>query len=130
MDTAFSVSSIALQSISSAGVVNAAGVDVGERVQATDDDGSSSLSELGERAGIENFSRAGTEANDTEAETERLEDSPQKQRRQRDMVLTSTNGTYGDHQNHSVAGTVPRKITSRGSSSNAEKSSLNWLTVP
>ena len=119
---------MASQRLSSAGLEDATGVDDGEKGQAAEDDRSSSLSELGDRAGIDHSSPAGSEANDTEAETERLEDSPQKQRKQRDVVLTSTNGTYGDHQNQSVAGTLPEKAGSLGLYS-TDISYWNWLTA-
>ena len=73
--------------------------------QADVDDRSSSLSELGERAGheeVENVSHGDSEANDTEAETERLEESPQKQRELNNVVLASTNGIYGDRESSAV----------------------------
>ena len=92
------------------------GVDHDEKLQAAEDDRSSSLSELGDRAGIEQSSSAPSEANDTEAETERLEDSPQKQR-QRDVVLTSSNGAYGSHQDHSAAEILPKQNGRLGESS-------------
>ena len=101
-NTVSSISTIAPARISSLDLENASGAGDGENVQTVDDDGSSSLSELGDRAGAEHSSRAGSEANDTEAETERLESSPQKQRRQRNVVLNSTSGTYGDHQHQPV----------------------------
>ena len=120
-NTVSSVPRLAPQIISSPELENATGVEDGEKVQAAEDDRSSSLSELGDRAGIDHSSRAASraasEANDTEAETERLEDSPQKQRRQRDVVLTSTNGTYGDHQGQPVARTLPGQFASTGESS-------------
>lgn len=122
-----SIPSTAPQTISGLDVEDATGID-GEKVEAADDDRSSSLSELGDRAGIEHSSRAGSEANDTEAETERLEDSPQKQRRQRDVLLTSTNGTYGDHQNQSVACALLENCASPGQISTAIFY-LKWLTV-
>lgn len=59
------------------------------------DDRSSSLSEIGDRVGNEDISSArlalvdGSEANDTEAETERLEDSPQRTRKRKNVVMTS-----------------------------------------
>ena len=108
------IPSTAPQSFSSADLQIANGLADGEKLQAEEDDRSSSLSELGDRAGITHSSRAGSEANDTEAETERLEDSPQKQRRQQDVVLTSTNGAYGDHQNQPVAHTLSANIDSPG----------------
>ena len=73
--------------------------------QADVDDRSSSLSELGERAVHEegeNISRGGSEVNDTEAETERLEESPQKQRGLHNVVLASTNGMYGDSKSSAI----------------------------
>lgn len=117
------IPSIAPQSFSSADLQHANGLIDGEKLQAEEDDRSSSLSELGDRAGVTHSSRAGSEANDTEAETERLEDSPQKQRRHQDVVLTSTNGAYSDHQNQPVASTLPANIDSPGQSS-AESASM------
>ena len=107
------------QNMSEPDFENATGVDNGANVQAADDDRSSSLSELGDRAGLEHYSRPGSEANDTEAETERLENSPQKQRKQRNVVLTSFNGTYGDQQNQSVARTLQERCASPGQSATA-----------
>ncbi|CAF9937790.1 MAG: hypothetical protein ALECFALPRED_007392 [Alectoria fallacina] len=114
---------MAPQVFSSADRENASGVEDGEKLQAEEDDRSSSLSELGDRVGIEHSSRAGSEANDTEAETERLEDSPQKQRRHQDVVLTSTNATYIDHQNQSATHILPERTASPGLSS-AENASM------
>lgn len=65
-----------------------------------EDDRSSSLSEIGERADQDRpditFSDGsdGSDVNDTEAETERLEDSPQKLRTHQNLVMTSTNGLH------------------------------------
>lgn len=110
-----SILSTAPKTISGLNVEDATGIDDGEKVEAADDDRSSSLSELGDRAGIEHSSRAGSEANETEAETERLEASPHKQRRQRDVLLTSTNSTYDDHhQNRSVTRTLLENCASPG----------------
>ena len=127
-DTVISVPNIAPQRMSSAHLEKATGVDVVEKVQAAGDDRSSSLSELGDPAGIERSSHAGSEANDTEAETERLEDSPHKQRRQRDVFLTSTNGTSSDHHNQSVADAIPENGVSLGQSV-IEMSHWNRLTA-
>ena len=127
-DTIFSVPNIAPPTMSGARLENVTGVDVVEKVQATGDDRSSSLSELGDPAGIERSSRAGSEANDTEAETERLEDSPQKQRSQRDVVLTSTNGTYTDHQNQPVADAIPENSVGLGQSVQ-RMLHRSWLTA-
>lgn len=111
-DTVVLVPSMAPQTTSNADLENATAAEDGEKLQAEEDDRSSSLSELGDHAGIENSSRAGSEANDTEAETERLEDSPHKQRGHQGMVLTSTSGAYGDHQNQSVACALPQEMAS------------------
>ena len=84
--------------------------------QADVDDRSSSLSELGERAGneeVDNGSHGDSEPNDTEAETERLEDSPQKQRELHDVVLASTNGMYGDRES-SATGTLLEEFRENG----------------
>lgn len=73
--------------------------------QADVDDRSSSLSELGERAGHEegdNISHGDSEVNDTEAETERLEESPQKQRELHNVILASTNGMYSDPKSSAI----------------------------
>ena len=57
------------------------------------DDGSSSLSEIEERGVTEHLDSAimanGSDGGDTDAETERLEDSPQKTRSQQNVVLTA-----------------------------------------
>ena len=113
-NTVSSIPNISPQELSNPYLENATGVENGENGQVADDDRSSSLSELGDRAGLEHYSRAGSEANDTEAETERLENSPQKQRRRRDVVLTSTNGIYGDQQNQSVARILPENRAGPG----------------
>ena len=58
------------------------------------DDRSSSLSEIGERGGRDepgNEIEEPSDAIDTEAETERLEDSPQKIRKHQNVVLTQIN---------------------------------------
>lgn len=60
------------------------------------DDRSSSLSEIGDRAGNDDVVSTrlgvagGSEANDTEAETERLEDSPQKTLKHNNVVMLSS----------------------------------------
>lgn len=60
------------------------------------DDRSSSLSEIGDRVGNDDLVSTrlgvakGPEANDTEAETERLEDSPQKTLKHKNMVMLSS----------------------------------------
>lgn len=122
-DTVVSLPSVGPQTMSSADLENATGVEDGKKLLAEEDDRSSSLSELGDRAGIEHSSRAGSEANDTEAETERLEESPRKHRRHQDVVLTSANGTYGDHQNQPAAHHLPERVASPGQYS-AKNSSI------
>ena len=112
-DTVITLPNTAPQTMSSADFEHATDLEDGDRQQAEEDDRSSSLSE----PGIEHSSRAASEANDTEAETERLEDSPQKQIKHQDVFLTSTNGSYGDHQKQSVARTLPEKFASPGQSS-------------
>ena len=80
------------------------------------DDRSSSLSELGERAGheeVENMSHGDSEANDTEAETERLEESPQKLRELNNVVLASANGMYGDRESSAI-GTLLGELGEHG----------------
>ena len=81
------------------------------------DDGSSSLSEIGDRAGHEDMARpAGNEsdANDTEAETERLADSPQKQRKPAALVHTLTNAHCEDISVLSSIYTIPRDAQDLG----------------
>lgn len=64
------------------------------------DDRSSSLSEIEERGMAERLDIApsvnGSDGGDTEAETERLEDSPYKVRLQQNVVLTATAELYGN----------------------------------
>ena len=65
------------------------------------DNRSSSLSEIGDRADQEqpyDFARQESEANDTEAETERLDDSPLKQHKHQNIVLTSSHALHTDDQ--------------------------------
>lgn len=113
-DNVFSLPTTVSQNMSSANFKDATGIDDGQKPQAEEDDKSSSLSELGDRAVIEHSSHAASEANDTEAETERLEDSPQKQRRHQDVVFTSANGAYGDHLNQSIARILPETVVNPG----------------
>lgn len=120
-DNVVSVPITAPQNMSSADLKNAAGADDGQKLQAEEDDKSSSLSELEDRGGIEHSSHDASEANDTEAETERLEDSPQKQRGHQDVVLTSTNGAYGDQLKQSIARILPETIVNPGPGSEGER---------
>lgn len=65
------------------------------------DDRSSSLSELGERGGRDepqNEMGESSDAIDTEAETERLEVSPQKIRKHQNVVLSQANRLHEDEQ--------------------------------
>ena len=96
------------QNLSRVDLKYAIGVEESDKAQAEADDRSSSLSDLGDRTGVEHSSHAGSEeVNDTEAETERLEDSPQKQRRHQDVVLTSVSGIYEDQQKPATARALP-----------------------
>lgn len=85
------------------------------------DDRSSSLSEIGDRIGNDDLvsSRSrlanGSDLDDTEAETERLEESPQKPRKNHNLSMTSashifSNGTspLSDHP-HPIIGANPGK---------------------
>ena len=69
------------------------------------DDRSSSLSDIEDRTANNELGhtshtiRGGSDTNDTEAETERLEDSPQKVRRHTNVVLSSSNGVYHKAEN-------------------------------
>ncbi|KAL8701505.1 MAG: hypothetical protein Q9224_000469 [Gallowayella concinna] len=66
---------------------------------------SSSLSDIGDRAddimadSEQALSTVESDPNDTEAETERMEDSPQKSRTNQNLVLTTVNSTYNAVQN-------------------------------
>lgn len=66
------------------------------------DDRSSSLSEIGDRVGNDDLVSTrlgvagGSEANDTEAETERLENSPQKTLKPKNMVALSSSHTLSN----------------------------------
>ena len=68
------------------------------------DDRSSSLSDIEDRTANTELGRTsrtirdGSEANDTEAETERLEDSPQKVRKHTNVVVSSLNGVYHESE--------------------------------
>lgn len=86
------------------------------------DDRSSSLSEIGDRVGNDDLvsSRSrpanSSDLDDTEAETERLEESPQKPRKNQNLVMTSashifSNGTspLSDHP-LAINGANPGKL--------------------
>lgn len=80
--------------------------------QAGREDRSSSLSELGDRADQEQPDRNTLEesdANDTEAETERLEDSPQRQGKHQNIVLTASIGIHNEHR-FSLAGNANQDL--------------------
>lgn len=78
----------------STGLVN--GIQYNRDSTVEGDDRSSSLSEIGDRVGNDDLVSTrlgvagGSEANDTEAETERLEDSPQKILKHKDVVMVSS----------------------------------------
>lgn len=110
------------QTLSSVDLKYATGIEESDKAQAEADDRSSSLSDLGDRTVVEHSSHAGSEeANDTEAETERLEDSPQKQRRHQDVVLTSVSGIYDDQQKPATARTIPEASSNLDAGSEAER---------
>lgn len=74
------------------------------------DDRSSSLSDLGDRGGNDgpdNELGEGSDVNDTEAETERLEDSPQKMRKHQNVVLTSTDHSHDDRRSSLAISNLP-----------------------
>ena len=109
------------QNLSNVDLKHATGIEESDKAQAEADDRSSSLSDLGDRTGVEHSSHAGSEeVNDTEAETERLEDSPQKQRRHQDVVLTSVSGTYDDQQKPATARALPETSSNHGLSSTGD----------
>ena len=109
------------RNLSSVDLKHATGIEESDKAQAEADDRSSSLSDLGDRTGVEHSSHAGSEeVNDTEAETERLEDSPQKQRRHQDVVLTSVSGIYDDQQKPATARALPETSSNLGLSSTGD----------
>ena len=85
------------QNIGSPAPILANGIGSGELATNEEDDRSSSLSDIEDRTanaepGLASRSiGGGSEVNDTEAETERLEDSPQKAREHKNVVLGSSN---------------------------------------
>ncbi len=100
-DTMTSPLSIASQIIPKADQAVINGAPHSEEPVDEGDDRSSSLSELGERAGHDEPDHdlgEVSEANDTEAETERLEDSPQKIRKHQNVILTPANDFYEDRR--------------------------------
>ena len=83
-----------------------------------EDDRSSSLSELGERGAHdepETTFGEGTDVDDTEAETERLDDSPQKMREHQNVVLALAGQIDKDHQS-SVVQHLPLVLAGNGES--------------
>lgn len=85
--------------------------------QAGRDNRSSSLSEIGDRADqehVDSITYVECDANDTEAETERLEDSPQKQRKHQNIVLTATNDIDDEHQLPQVDHRTQEQIVQNG----------------
>ncbi len=99
------------------GIAN--GTDHAEAPHQIEDDRSSSLSEIGERADHDEAGNQfydGSEANDTEAETERLEDSPQKSRNYKDVVLTSTSSLYEARSGPLAMSVLPLMVANHGKS--------------
>lgn len=93
------------------------GVGHAEAQHQEEDDRSSSLSEIGERADHDEAGNAfydAFDANDTEAETERLEDSPQKLRDHKDIVLDSTNALYEVHSGPLTMSVLPLIVADHG----------------
>jgi hypothetical protein len=93
-------------------ILQAAGASVSEDELSdvdVDGDGSSSLSDIEDKdepeqdadGSDEELSNVYDEENDSEAETERLEDSPNKIRTHKDVVLSSQNGTHVYNQSPS-----------------------------
>ncbi|KAK4696402.1 hypothetical protein P7C71_g1509, partial [Lecanoromycetidae sp. Uapishka_2] len=85
---------------------------------------SSSLSEIGDRADQEqpeSIDCIEVDADDTEAETERLEDSPQKQRKHQDIVLTSSNAICAERQNTLSSRTKDDSIVQTNTYTDPEK---------
>ncbi|KAL9022632.1 MAG: hypothetical protein Q9185_000210 [Variospora sp. 1 TL-2023] len=90
---------------------------LGKQMEREDEDShlghnrSSSLSDIGDRGSEQNQPTVDSDPNDTEAETERLEDTPQKSRRNQNLVLTAANSM------HRVSrGTSPRAASDEGHS--------------
>lgn len=73
---------------------------LGKQMEREDEDSrlghnrSSSLSDIGDRGSEHNQPTMDSDPNDTEAETERLEDTPQKSRRNQNLVLTAANSMH------------------------------------
>ncbi len=99
------------------------GIGSGEAPSNEGDDRSSSLSDIEDRTANTELALAshnlggGSEANDTEAETERLEDSPQKVQRHTNVVLSLSNDVY-----HESANVVQRHLIS--ANDNAHRANL------
>ncbi|KAI4148614.1 MAG: hypothetical protein LQ341_001528 [Variospora aurantia] len=112
---------------------------LGKQMEREDEDSrlghnrSSSLSDIGDRGSEHNQPTMDSDPNDTEAETERLEDTPQKSRRNQNLVLTAANSMHRvsrcasplhksiEHQGsecmrHDSSGTSPRAASDEGHS--------------
>ena len=86
-----------------------------------EDDRSSSLSEIGDRGGHDepqNTFGDGMDEDDTEAETERLEDSPQKLRKHQNVVLTLADHMNEDQQSSELAQPLPLVLVGNGTFNN------------
>lgn len=87
----------------------------GESVVGEADNRSSSLSEIEDRGLTERLDSAafanGSEEEDTEAETERLEESPQKIRSEQNVVLSAAAHTTDEQDGRNNVNTVPNGNT-------------------
>jgi hypothetical protein len=82
-----------------------------------EDDRSSSLSEIGERAEHDEADNAfynGSDENDTEAETERLDNSPQNLRNHKAIILTSSDALYGVRSGPLETSVIPLMVADCG----------------
>lgn len=111
------------------------------RDQATEgDDRSSSLSDLGDRAGNEDLNTSkialvngsdpvdGSDPNDTEAETERLEVSPQRMRKHGSVVLSSSNHLLTNGTEPFATRILPVNEVNMGKST-VQESLHGWLLM-
>lgn len=113
-DTLISLPSIASSHALATDLRPAIGADEDQKLQGDVYDGSSSLSEIEDRAGTEHPSHGCSDANDTEAETERLEDSPQKQRTHQNLLLTATTSIHDHHQSPSTTHALSTRVRRHG----------------
>lgn len=112
------------------GIAN--GVGHAEALHQEEDSRSSSLSEIGERADHDEAGNAfcdANDANDTEAETERLEDSPQKLRNHKDIVLNSTNALYEVRSGPLAISALPLMVADHGKANSTSSSSTELIAL-